>query len=358
MQNLTYAIRSLRRTPKFSLLVVLILALGIGANTAVFTLINAALLKPLPYRNPSALVFVSAVDRNGEDTNGCLSYPHFQLLAERSHAFTGIAGFTNESFNLTNASEAIQLQAARVSSNFFDVLGVNPALGRPFVSAEGKPGAKLVAIVSNRFWRRNFNGSPDVIGQSITLDSRPYTVVGVLPASFQFALLGTDIDVWTTHLNELNLMTPEQIQHGTCYLDAVARLAPGTSLTQAQAEMNVLDQQYLHEYPNLADADATRPVQVAPPQDQTCRRFSIDLVHAVYRGSVRLVNRLCECRRPVAGPCLEASPGTSHSSRLGRRAQTTRYAAAHRKRFARSRERSVRRSSEFERNQHSDAPDT
>lgn len=198
------------------------------------------------------------------EAGSCLSYPHFQFIAERSRAFASVAGFTNENFNYTNGAEAVQLEAARVSSNFFDVLGIRPALGRAFLSAEGQPGGKLVAVISDQFWRRHFNGYAKVIGRPITLDSKSYTVVGVLPASFQFAAIGTDVEVWTTHLNELNLMTPQQLQSGACYLDAVARLAPGVSTTQAQAEMKIFDQQYRDEYPKLADADPQRPVEVAP----------------------------------------------------------------------------------------------
>ena len=270
VENISHALRMMRRNPGFSFLVILILALGIAANTAMFTLLNAALLRPLPYRDPSHLVFLSAIDRSegGSGSNGgsigCLSLPHFQLIASRNRSFSQIAAFTNENFNFTRGSEAVQLQAARVSSNFFDVLGVRPVLGRSFLSSESKPGGNLAAILSDDFWRTHFHQDPNVIGQSITLDSRSYTIVGVLPPGFHFGLLGTNVQVWAPRFDELNLMTAQQVQIGACYLDAVARLAPGISIAQAQAEMNVLDNAYLRERPTLADADPKRPVEVVP----------------------------------------------------------------------------------------------
>src|SRR5581483_7584908 len=130
MENFFYALRALRKTPGLSALVVLILAIGIGANTSVFTLINAALLKSLPYRDPARLVSVSTADRSGGATNGCLSYPHFQLLAARSRSFSSIAAFTSETFSVSIGGEPMESQAARVSWNFFDLLGTRPAIGR------------------------------------------------------------------------------------------------------------------------------------------------------------------------------------------------------------------------------------
>ena len=264
MNNLVCASRLLRRAPGLSLLIILILAIGIGATTSVFTLINATLLRPLPYRDPSTLVSVSAVDRSDAAVNGCLSYPHFQFLAEHGRVFSGIAAFTNEAFSVSIRGELIEAQAARVSWKFFDLLGVKPAIGRTFMEEEGRAGARSVVLVSNRFWRRRLNGSPNVVGESIALDSRSHTVIGVLPDSLRFGLLGTDVDVWIPRIDELNLASAQQIQGGTCYLDAIARLSPGASIEQARAAMAVLDRQYVHDFPNLGDADPKRPVEVTP----------------------------------------------------------------------------------------------
>ncbi len=273
-RNLTHALRALRRAPGFNLLIVLISALGIGVNTAIFTLVNAALLRPLPYRESSRLVWVSAVDRSGGDTNGCLSYPRFQFLAARVPAFSGMAAFTNETFSVSGSGrEPQQIQAARVSWNFFTLLGVSPALGRSFLAAEADPGGKPVVLIGNQFWHRVFGAKPNITGQSMALDSRPYTIVGVLPASFQFGPLGTDIEVWTPRIDELNLVTAQQIQGGTCYLDAVARLASGVALEQARAEIKVLNRQYVRGFPKMGDADPKRPVEVTPLQAKLVGTF-------------------------------------------------------------------------------------
>ena len=287
MHNFVHLLRPLQKAPGFSLLVVLILALGIAANISIFTLVNAALLRPLPYRDASGLVSVTTIDRSGSDTNGCLSYPHFQLLAERAHAFSSIAAYTNETFSVSTGGAAVQLQAARISWNFFDVLGVRPAAGRTFYAEESKPAGKPVAMISDRLWRERFNGNPKVAGQPITLDSRLHTIIGVLPPAFQFGLLGRDVDVWTPRIDELNLASPQQIQGGTCYLDGIARLARGVSLDQARSEMKVLDQEYVRRFPKMGDADAKRPVDVQPLKTKLIGNFRS--VFLMLTGAVALV---------------------------------------------------------------------
>jgi putative ABC transport system permease protein len=254
MQHLRHAIRISLKSPGFTFFIVLILALGIGANTAIFTLVNGALLRPLTYRDPSKLVLVNVISHAGQEAEGCLSYPHFAFLREHSRVFESFAGFTAETFSLTGRGEAIQLRAARISSNFFDVLGIQPALGRGFIAAEDQPGGNLVAVLSDWFWRQRFGGDPSVIGRPLILDSRAYSIVGVLPPSFQFGIIGSNIDLWTTHVDQLNIATSQQIQGGMCYLDAVARLGLGDSASRAQMQMDVVNSQFAREYPKLPDA--------------------------------------------------------------------------------------------------------
>ena len=146
------------------------------------------------------------------------------------------------------------MHAARVSPNFFDVLGVRPQMGRFFAAEEGEPAGKNVVVISDSLWKNQFGANPAIAGQPITLDSTEYTIIGVLPPGFRFALLGT-IDVWSPRFFEINLATAPQLRAaGTGYLTAIARLKPDVSLDQAAAEMNILNRQYKQAYPKFPDA--------------------------------------------------------------------------------------------------------
>ncbi|MBZ5554521.1 MAG: ABC transporter permease [Acidobacteriia bacterium] len=254
LRDFRYGLRMVVKNPAFSAIAVLTLALGIGANTAIFTVVNALLLRPLPYGDSSRLVYVYAARPDTADQAGPFSYPRFTLLRDANRSFSGVAAFSNETFNLTGRGDPEQISSARVSWNFFNVLGVNPSLGRTFIPGEGQPGGKEVALISHSLWRR-FGGNPQVVGQALTLDSRAYTIVGVLPGDFIFNLIGPDVDLWVPREFELNLATPERIQAGAGYLDAVARLRDGVTEDQAQAEMNVLTERYQKDNPTKADAD-------------------------------------------------------------------------------------------------------
>lgn len=254
-QDLRFAARILRRNPGFTTLAVLTLALGIGANTAIFTVANALFLRPLPYTHPDRLVLVSTLDSSTGLLRGGFSYPRFQFLVEHSRSFTGLAAFTNEAFSVTGAGGPEQLSAARVSWNFFGVLGVAPIRGRTFRPEEDRAGGATVAIISHGLWTRRFAARADAIGKILNLDSRPYTVIGVAPAGFSFGLLGSSVDVWTPKVFELNVATPQQIQSGAMYLQAVARLAPAAGIPNAQAEMDVLNGEYRRANPGLADSN-------------------------------------------------------------------------------------------------------
>lgn len=268
LRDLRYAFRLLAKTPGFTAVAVITLALGIGANTAIFTVANTLLLRPLPYADPGRLVLVAAADATQRDQVRQFSLLRFTMLSEQSRSFSGIAAFTSEVFNLTGRGDPEQIPSARVSSNFFDVLGVRPALGRTFVEEEGQPGGKEVALISRELWMRRFGGAKDIVGQSIALDSREYTVVGVLPPRFTFALLGSNVDIWVPRIFELNLMTPEHLRAGVSFLTAVARLRPGTTQAQAQAEMDVLNRQYQRENPTRPDADPRLAIDVGNLQQQ------------------------------------------------------------------------------------------
>src|SRR5258708_3792415 len=192
--DLRQAFRLLAKNPGFSTLAVLTLALGIGANTAIFTIANALLLRPLPYADPSRLMLVSAPPANEPGETGWLSLPFFNVLNDRSRAFSGLAACTFETFSLTGHGDPEQIFAARSSWNFFDVLGVKPILGRTFARQEDQRGGQQVVLISYDFWRRVFGGDRNAVGSSLTLEGRDYTVIGVLPSHFSFPLLGTKVD--------------------------------------------------------------------------------------------------------------------------------------------------------------------
>jgi putative ABC transport system permease protein len=268
LQDARYALRMLAKTPAFTSIAIVTLALGIGANTAIFTVANAVLLRPLPYTDPSRLLLISTALATQRSQLTPMSLLRFTNIHDRNRSFSGIAAFTNETFNLSGRGDAQQIPSARVTSEFFDVLGVRPELGRGFLPDADKPGGKNEVLISHSFWMRTLGGASDVIGKSITLDTRDYSVIGVLPPGFTFAFLGRNIDVWAPRVFELNLTTPQQIQGGTGFLTAVARLRPGVSREQAQTEMDVLNRQYQQTYPSRPDAQSRLVVDAGSLAEQ------------------------------------------------------------------------------------------
>src|SRR5580704_6371533 len=240
LENLRYAVRMLAKTPGFTITAMLTLALGIGANTAIFSVANALLLRPLPYHDADDLVIVT--NARGPNRRP-FSYFRAEFLQQHSRSFSGFAPFMSDNFNITGRGEPEQLPAVRVSWNFFEVLGVHPTLGRTFGSADDRPGGRPVVVISQSLWMRRFGADPRAIGQSITLDSVDTTIVGVLPANFDFAPAGRIVDVWSSRVFEQDGLTPQQSAAGLAYVIAVARIRHGLSLYQAQAEMQVLEAQ-------------------------------------------------------------------------------------------------------------------
>jgi len=244
------------------------MAVGVGANTAIFSVANALLLRPLQYAQPDRLVLLSSELKAAGVKQGPLTYPRFTLVNERSRSFTGVAAFCAEVFNLTGRGDPEQIQAARVSWNFFDILGVHPALGRPFRAEEDQPAGAPVALIGNALWARRFASDPSAVGRSVTLDSKDYTIIGVLPPDFRFALLGLKAEIFAPRVFDLNIITPEQARAGTGFLNYVARLQPGTGIAGAQREMNALSAQYRREFPKFPDTDPDLIVRVGNLRDE------------------------------------------------------------------------------------------
>src|SRR6202046_3672405 len=251
LRNLRFGARMLRKNPGFTFATVITLALGIGANTAIFTVTNALLLQPFPYHDPDRLVSVSAKDKT-KDRGGTLL--RYELVRDANQSFESVAVWTNDNLNLTGSGEPLQVPVARVSPSFFSMLGVQPELGRIFTEDEGRPEGKPVVVLSDSMWRSRFHGARDIIGQTITLDATPHIIVGGLPGNVQFPFVGP-ANIWTPRYFELSLMTPQRLRMGVGYLEMAARLRPGISLTRANAELALLNQRYREQNPTAPDAD-------------------------------------------------------------------------------------------------------
>jgi putative ABC transport system permease protein len=251
-QDARFGLRTLRKNPGFSLAAIITLALGIGANTSIFTITSAVLLKPLPFHDPQQLISIDTQQKDGQSR--CCSLNWTDLLREHSRSFSSISVSAPDNLTLTGRGEPLEVAAGRVSPGFFETLGVTPQLGRTFTDDEGRTEGKPVIMLSDTLWQTRFGGDRTIIGQTLTLDSTPYTVVGVLPAGVQFPFVGSP-DVWTPRYFEHSLFTPQRLRMGVGYLTPVARLRPGVSREQAKAEIELLYQQYRKESPAAPDAD-------------------------------------------------------------------------------------------------------
>jgi predicted permease len=256
MNTLRYAVRSLKKSPGFTAVAVVALALGIGANSAIFSLIHAIFLQPLPYEDPERLVQVgSAAPEQGIDQAG-LSWPRFEMLRARQQVFSDLSVSIFSGYTVTGLGDPEQIQAIMVSPNFFSVLGVEPALGRTFTADEDKPGGPAVVILSHGFWRSHFGGQADAVGKAVTLDGRPYTIVGVLPASVSgFPLAQTD--VFTARPFEAPFLNQKQIDDGGFFFNVIARMKPGVELEQVRPQMDVIQKSYAQTHGSNIDSAST-----------------------------------------------------------------------------------------------------
>jgi putative ABC transport system permease protein len=261
--DLRYGARMLAKNPGFTLAAILTLALGIGANVAIFTVTSALLLRPLPYHDPEQLLNLEVKSKT-TDFGGTLA--RYELLRDNARSFQSVAAWTNDNLNLSGSGEPLQAAIARVSPNFFSTLGVEPQLGRTFTPQEGKPEGAPVVIISNSLWHDRFGGDPNIVGKTVTLDTIPHVIVGVLPADVQFPFVGP-ADIWTPRYFEYSLMTPQRLRMGVGYLSFVARLQPGSDTTHAGEELALLSQQYRSQNPSAPDADPGAVMMIAPLRD-------------------------------------------------------------------------------------------
>jgi len=246
IQNLKLAARSLAKAPSFAIVVVLVLALGVGANTAIFSVVYAALLRPLPYHEPSQLLHLGesraqyAIDVSRAQT----STPDYLDWKKRALSFQSFAVYNGDGFTVSTGGEPKSSFAAQVSASFFSTLGVKPFLGRDFVEADQTTDGPRVLILSYEYWRSDFGSDTGVVGRIIHLDGKPVTIVGVLPREFEFAP-ASPAPIWVPLHMSANLTARRNLR----WMNILGRLAPGVSAKQAVAEMNTINAQLASEYP-------------------------------------------------------------------------------------------------------------
>jgi putative ABC transport system permease protein len=242
--DVRYGVRMLWKNPGFTAVAVVALALGIGANSAIFSVVNTVLLRPLPYKEPERLVMVWEDDAKHGFPNDTPAVANYVDWRNQNQVFEGMAATADQSFNLTGEGEPERFDGKRVSANFFSLLGVEPQFGRAFMPEEDVPGANRVVVLSHGLWQRRFGSDPGVVGKSITLNGEGHTVVGVMPADFQF--LSKDVGMWVPIA-----FTPQQLaSRGGHYLEVVARLKPGVTVERAQAEMSTIAARLQQQYPD------------------------------------------------------------------------------------------------------------
>ena len=258
LQDLRYAIRMMLKRPGFTAVAVITLALGIGGSTAIFSVVNAALLRDLPYAEPDRLFHVWEVTPQKNFGQREFSYPDYQDY-QQNQSFEGIAAYTGGGGIMSGRGEPERVFAPAVSANFFSVLGVQPLLGRTFQSGEDKQGQPRVAVLTYGMWQQRFGGDPNIIGQPVTINGDPHTVVGVLPASFQFALRNADL--WRIYQPTDNQLT-RRFMHGS---NLIGRLKPGVDQAQALSELSMIAKRIEQEH---HESHAGTAVKLVPLQEE------------------------------------------------------------------------------------------
>lgn len=252
--DIRYAVRQLRKSPAFTIAVVLTLSLAIGANTAIFSVVRAVLLQPLPYQEPSQLLAIWHGDGQSYSWY-TFSYPRFLYFQQHISDLAEIAAYDDEVATFSDGGEPLRVEGGRVSANFFSLLGTKPALGRTFLLEEDRHGANPVVLLSDRFWRRRYHADPAIIGRSVVIDVEEFTVIGVLPRGFLFQ--GVPIDVWRSRIVDTRTFAPTSVQLGASYLTIVARLHPGVAIPQLRAKLSALTAEYAREERINVDAPST-----------------------------------------------------------------------------------------------------
>lgn len=256
-QDIRYGFRMLLKQPGFTVIAVIALALGIGANTAIFSVVNAVLLEPLPFANADKLVIVYETNQQRGSTRSAASYPNLADWRDQNNVFERMSSYHNADFVLTGEGEPARIQGATVNADLFPLLGVAPILGRAFIPDEDKPGPSRVVMLSHRLWQTRFKSDPNVVDKPVILGGKPFTVVGVMPEGFQFPIGSDPVDLWATVAGDSEYFN----QRGAHYMQVIARLKPGVTLPEAQAEMNGIAANLERQYP---DQNSRRGINLVP----------------------------------------------------------------------------------------------
>ncbi|MES2694968.1 MAG: ABC transporter permease, partial [Verrucomicrobiota bacterium] len=254
MSDLRTAVRALRKTPGFTAVAILTIAIGIAANTALFTVFDRLILNPVSLPNPSSLVALWSNNAAVNFVAPAVSWPRYQHIGREVKSFSSLALSAFDNFTLTGNGDPQQLQGLRVSPAFFTTLGVPPAKGRGFTADEDRPNGPTVVVLSHELWQTQFGGRPTIVGESIMLNGLSWQVVGIMPPRLSNPFSGTQ--VFAPRVFEVNGLTPQQIQNGASYTQPIARLKPDVSLEQAQAELAAISKSYAQQFGAHLDAGA------------------------------------------------------------------------------------------------------
>ena len=248
-KNLIYSLRMLLKRPSLTLVAIIAIALGIGANTAIFSVVNTVLLQPLPYEQPQQLVMLATEQRNQAlDGRGTFSVPNFVDIQQQSKTLEYVATYQRTGTIATEGGEPERLIGAAVTADYFPLLGVKPVLGRVFTRDEDKPGAPQVIVLSHSLWQRRFGGDPNIIGREIDLGGKT-TVVGVLPAGFQFPISDDPQDFWEPLFSAAFLTKELRDERANHFLTVIGRMKPAVTVEQTKADLDLLSRQIEQQYP-------------------------------------------------------------------------------------------------------------
>ena len=280
IQDIRFGLRMLLKSPGVSIIATIALALGIGANTAIFSVVNAVLLRPLPFPDPDSLVAVYETNLQRGQERGSHSYPNFFDVRAQNTVFERVAPYRDGNFVMTGRGEPVRLQGSVATADLLPLLGVAPMLGRTFHADEDK-GSETgrVVILSHSVFQNRFGSDPSILNQTITLDDRPYTIVGVMPPGFEFPIQNEPVDLWTTIAADAAGSEPATTQRGAHFLRVIGRLKPGITPEQAQSELTAIAARLEQQYPDT----------------NTRRSLRLESAHSALVGDVRpmLILFLC-----------------------------------------------------------------